>query len=48
MPREARKRSNTGIYHVMLRGIDKRDILFKIFLLSFKFLTANKPSLPNI
>ncbi|MBU5676155.1 transposase [Alkaliphilus sp. MSJ-5] len=26
MAREARKRSNTGIYHVMLRGIDKRDI----------------------
>lgn len=26
MARQARKRSNTGIYHVMLRGIDKRDI----------------------
>ena len=26
MPRIARKKSNTGIYHVMLRGIDKRDI----------------------
>ncbi|WP_366923915.1 transposase [Metallumcola ferriviriculae] len=26
MGREARKRSSTGIYHIMLRGIDKRDI----------------------
>ena len=26
MARQARKRSKTGIYHVMLRGIDKRDI----------------------
>ncbi|MFP4698631.1 MAG: hypothetical protein ACLFMO_07985 [Eubacteriales bacterium] len=26
MPREARKRSSTGIYHIMLRGIDKRNI----------------------
>lgn len=26
MARQARKRSNTGIYHVFLRGIDKRDI----------------------
>ena len=26
MARQARQRSNTGIYHVMIRGIDKRDI----------------------
>lgn len=26
MARQARKRSETGIYHIMLRGIDKRDI----------------------
>lgn len=26
MPRQAREKSQTGIYHVMLRGIDKRDI----------------------
>jgi len=26
MARQARKRSATGVYHVMLRGIDKRDI----------------------
>jgi len=26
MPRQARKRSSTGIYHIMLRGIDKRNI----------------------
>ena len=26
MVRHARKKSSTGIYHVMLRGIDKRDI----------------------
>ncbi|TCT12216.1 REP element-mobilizing transposase RayT [Natranaerovirga pectinivora] len=26
MPRQARKRSGTGIYHIMLRGIDKRNI----------------------
>ncbi len=26
MPRYAREKSQTGIYHVMLRGIDKRDI----------------------
>ena len=26
MARQARKRSSTGTYHVMLRGIDKRDI----------------------
>ncbi|WP_312700293.1 transposase [Sedimentibacter sp.] len=26
MPRKARIKSNTGIYHIMLRGIDKRNI----------------------
>ena len=26
MPRLAREKSETGIYHIMLRGIDKRDI----------------------
>ena len=26
MPRTAREKSQTGIYHVMLRGIDKRDL----------------------
>jgi len=26
MPRGAREKSKTGIYHIMLRGIDKRDI----------------------
>ena len=26
MPREAREKSKTGIYHVLLRGIDKRDL----------------------
>ncbi len=26
MARQARQRSSTGIYHIMLRGIDKRDI----------------------
>lgn len=26
MPRDAREKSQTGIYHVMMRGIDKRDI----------------------
>jgi putative transposase len=26
MPRHAREKSQTGLYHVMLRGIDKRDI----------------------
>ena len=26
MPRSARERSQTGIYHIMLRGIDKRDL----------------------
>lgn len=31
MPRSAREKSKTGIYHIMLRGIDKRDI----------FLTGN-------
>ena len=29
MPRIAREKSETGIYHVMLRGIDKRDIFIK-------------------
>ena len=29
MPRYAREKSQTGIYHVMLRGIDKRDIFLK-------------------
>ncbi len=28
MSRQARKKSATGIYHVMLRGIDKRNIFF--------------------
>ena len=27
MPRQARKESGTGIYHVMLRGINRQDIL---------------------
>ncbi|MFA5636602.1 MAG: transposase [Anaerovoracaceae bacterium] len=27
MPRQARRKSSTGIYHVMLRGVDKRAIL---------------------
>ena len=26
MPRRAREKSATGIYHIMLRGIDKRDV----------------------
>lgn len=26
MPRQARKQSGTGIYHVMLRGINRQDI----------------------
>ena len=26
MPRQARKESGTGIYHVMLRGINRHDI----------------------
>ena len=26
MPRQARKESRTGIYHVMLRGINRQDI----------------------
>ncbi|NPV45299.1 MAG: transposase [Firmicutes bacterium] len=26
MPRTARKRSSTGVYHIMLRGLDKRNI----------------------
>jgi REP element-mobilizing transposase RayT len=29
MPRLARKKSVTGIYHIMLRGIDKRDIFLE-------------------
>ena len=30
MPRTAREVSATGIYHVMVRGIDKRDIFLKV------------------
>lgn len=26
MPRQTRKKSGTGIYHVMLRGINRKDI----------------------
>ena len=26
MPRQTRKKSGTGIYHVMLRGINRQDI----------------------
>lgn len=29
MPRTAREKSETGIYHVMLRGIDKRDLFLQ-------------------
>ncbi len=29
MPRTAREKSQTGIYHIMLRGIDKRDLFLK-------------------
>ena len=28
MPRQARKESGTGIYHVMLRGINRQDIFW--------------------
>jgi REP element-mobilizing transposase RayT len=31
MPRQARKKSKTGIYHVMLKGIDDRDIFLENF-----------------
>ena len=27
MPRKARKKAASGVYHVMVRGIDKADIL---------------------
>ena len=27
MPRQARKTSGTGIYHVMLRGINRQDMM---------------------
>ncbi|WP_198543855.1 transposase [Petroclostridium xylanilyticum] len=26
MPRQARERSSSGIYHIMLRGINRQDI----------------------
>jgi len=29
MPRSARQKSITGIYYIMLRGIDKRDIFLE-------------------
>ncbi len=29
MPRNAREKSETGIYHIMMRGIDKRDIFIQ-------------------
>lgn len=29
MPRSARLKSESGIYHVMLRGTDKRNIFLK-------------------
>jgi len=29
MSRQARKRSSEGVYHVMLRGIDGRDIFIE-------------------
>ncbi|SFI26407.1 REP element-mobilizing transposase RayT [Tindallia magadiensis] len=29
MPRQARKKSNTGIYHVMLKGIDDRNLFLE-------------------
>ncbi len=28
MARQAREKSSTGIYHIMLRGIDKRNLFF--------------------
>jgi putative transposase len=41
MPRKARKKSNTGIYHVVLRGINKQSIFedkqdFRKFLETIK------------
>jgi putative transposase len=41
MPRVAREKSGSGIYHVILRGIDRNDIFhedsdFELFLLSLK------------
>lgn len=29
MPRAARKKSSTGIYHIMIRGIDRQNIFFE-------------------
>ena len=41
MPRQARKESGTGIYHVMLRGINRQDIFenveaLRVFMLGKK------------
>jgi len=30
MMRQARKRSESGIYHVVLRGINRQDIFFDV------------------
>jgi len=47
MPRVAREKSETGIYHIMMRGVDKRDIFineedYKRFL--FYIVKAKKKS----
>ena len=45
MPRKAREKSGTGIYHVMLRGINHQDI-FEERSDYWKFLSTQKePSL---
>ena len=48
MPRGARKKSDNGTYHIMLRGINKQQIFeeredYEKFLEVLKSCKANKP-----
>ncbi len=46
MPRQARKESGTGIYHVMLRGINRQDIFEDAEDQSQRMLNAIEPGSP--
>ena len=48
MPRSARKRSESGIYHIVLRGINKQTIFYddedkEVFLNRLKLIKTDKP-----
>jgi len=48
MPRAARKKSSTGIYHIVLRGINKQQIFEDDEVLTIKELKKRQLSIMQI